>query len=399
MLSRGESMDFFSLLKEQETNEKFFDMIAAAQDKRMDRQRSPAPGETFERSTSGDNAGGGRNPASSLTVSVRDRTFRPASPMSPSAELQVPVAEKKASTKKNKKSGKKAAEEEPKGPLPLEQQMYYVGPLSRKDAEFRLSYYDSGTFMVRLGDQGPVFSVRYNPTPGPVFCTHVKVKQNDEGKYQLCPVECFDTLTDLVDYYMANVEIFRMRFWAESPEAPPPLVPYNPEAHAHEIERDLHPNSPTTVNTFTRSATGRASPNPSATLTPPPRQRAATTSGAPPPLPLTPPPPQRGASVRNSPLPPVPTASYSYPVGDDPRSRQSIERLYEVNPGPMQPSSDQPDWMYVSKPSTTDQDLYEVPVSNNPMHITLPHGLERQVSFASVKEAVIDQEGQETVYD
>lgn len=249
------------------------------------------------------------------------------------------------------------------GNLPLEQQLYYVGPMSRKDAELYLSYYEEGTFLVRQGEQGAAISIRYCPAPGPNICTHMKIMINAQGKYEMGPLEAFDSIPQLIDYYTAHREAFRLLFWSAFPEVPPPFKPYNAATHAHEIERDRNPNVPV------------ARPRVAPPVSPLPLWRA-----------------QMSLAQPSSPVAAAPHQEEHRSVAE-PSLHGKQDPGYVYMPSGAKKRFAAPMKMKAGNKHTLVSDIYEDPVANNPLHITLNPELMKEKQHATRAEALGEDQG------
>lgn len=225
----------------------------------------------------------------------------------------------------------------------VEKNSWYAGSLSRKEAETTLSYYKDGTYLVRQGgDGGYVFSIKWNLSPGQGFCTHVKIRTPD-NTFQLCEIDDFPNLVELVRFYHNDSVVFAKRFWTEACEKAPLLIAYDEELHASEIQRDREEEQKEEEKRRLR----QAKKNPPSSVT--------------------------AASPRLSPsLPPSPSPSsqsqlYEAPVGDH-SSRSSLREengsLYEVRSS--SPASFQQEEYVVPGADGMQEGLYEVeqPSSN-----------------------------------
>ena len=65
---------------------------------------------------------------------------------------------------------------------------WYVGRLSRADAEQMLSLSDEGTLLVRDSGADYALSIKWTQNGSPHWCTHVKITCHPRMLYQLCAV-------------------------------------------------------------------------------------------------------------------------------------------------------------------------------------------------------------------
>ena len=110
---------------------------------------------------------------------------------------------------------------------------FYVGPMSRIDAEVQLQHCVDGTFLVRDSDKGLVLSVRWSESVESGPYTHVKVEcygSEEHARYRICAVDDFSSVVDLVRHYACNPTRFAAIFWRMSRSRPPPFRPFRADA-------------------------------------------------------------------------------------------------------------------------------------------------------------------------